>query len=57
MRSKRVQEQVEAIVECKVDDVIDLSVDISWTPIKINSEKESHDEEEDVKVVAEPSRT
>ena len=44
-------------MECKVDDVIDLSANISWTPIKIDSEKESHEEEEDVKVVADPPRT
>ena len=34
-----------------------MSVDISWTPIKKDSEEESHDEEEDVKVVPDPLRT
>ena len=49
MRSKRVQEQVEATVGCKVDDVIDLSTAISWLLIKIDGVKES--DAGDVKIV------
>ena len=56
MRSKQKQEQVKATVECNEDDVIDLSADISWSPIKIDSDEESHDEEKDEKAMEDPMR-
>ena len=48
---------MEAIVECKVVDIIDLSADIVWTPIEIDGEEESNDKEQEVKDVADPPRT
>ena len=57
MRTDQVQEHVEAIIECKVDAIIDLSVDIAWTPIEMDSEEESNDKEQEMKAVAEPLRT
>ena len=56
MWSEQKLEQVKATVECNKDDVIDLSADISWSPIKIDSEEESHDEEKDEKVVEDPMK-
>ena len=56
MRSERKQEQVKDTIECNKDDVIDLTTDISWSPIKIDSEEESHDEEKDEKAVEDPMR-
>ena len=47
---------MEAIVECKVDNVIDFSVDIAWKPIEMDDEEESKNEEQEVKEVVEPLR-
>ena len=52
-----VQKQMEATIECKVDDVIDLSANIVWTPIKMDGEEESNDKEQEVKDVADSPRT
>ena len=57
MRVDRVQQQVDALVQCEVDDVIDLSVDIAWTPIKMDGKEESNDEDREVEGVLEPPRT
>ena len=57
MRTDRVQEDVEVTIECKMDDVIDLSVDIAWTPIEMDGEAESNDEDKEGKDVEDPSRT
>ena len=48
---------MEATVECKVDDAIDLSVDIPWTIEEMDSKEELNDEEQEVKLVGEPLRT
>ena len=48
---------MEATVEFKVDNVIDLSADIAWAPIQMDSEEESNDKEEEVKAVADPLKT
>ena len=39
-----------------MDDVIDLSVGIAWTPIKMDGEEESNDEEQELKDVVESSK-
>ena len=43
-------------IGCKVEDVIDLSVDIVWTQIEMDGEEESNGEDEELKDVADPSR-
>ena len=57
MRADHVEKQVEAIVKCQVHDVIDLSADIAWMPIQMDTEEESNDKENEVKPMVEPSRT
>ena len=39
MRADQVQEQMESTIGCKVEDVIDLSVDIVWTQIEMDGEE------------------
>ena len=56
MRADRVQEQMESTTGCEVEDVIDLSADIIWTKIEMDSEEESNGEDEEVRDVADPSR-
>ena len=56
MRVNRIQEQMESTIGCKVEDVIDLSADIVWIQIEMDSEEESNGEDEEVKDVADPSR-
>ena len=56
MSSEQKHEQVKGTIESNKDDVIDLSADISWSPIKIDSEEESHDEEKDEKAMEDPMR-
>ena len=42
---------MEAIVGCKLKDVIDLSADIAWTPIEMDDDGKSNQEEEKMKDV------
>ena len=48
---------MDARVECKLDNFIDLSANIAWTPIKMDGEEELHDKEQKVERVAKPPRT
>ena len=57
MQTGRVQKQMDNTIECKVENVTDLSVDIAWTPIEINGEEESYDKEQEVKDLPNPPRT
>ena len=40
-----------------MEDIIDLSADIAWTPIEMDGEEESNEEEQEVKDVADLPRT
>ena len=57
MQANQVLEHLEDTIEYKVDNVIGLSANIAKTPIEMDGEEESNDEEQEVKVVAEPLRT
>ena len=48
---------MEATIECKINDVVDLSANITWTLIKMVDGEESNDEEEEVKAMVEALKT
>ena len=48
---------MEVTVQCKMDNVIDLSANIAWTSIKINGDAESNDKDKERKDVADPPKT
>ena len=53
MRPEKVQNRSEAIVECEMFDVVDLSSDIPWTLTKTDDDEESNNVEQGTKPMAE----
>ena len=53
MRPQKVQKMSEAIVECKMFDAVDLSIDIPWTIIEMDDEEELKDVEQGTEPMAE----
>ena len=49
--------EVEATIEYEVNDAIDLSTDIPSTTMEMHGKEESNNDNKDMKLVVEPSKT